>query len=35
MASAQNGVLTINVGSLKTSDVGPDAAYRVTDLSVK
>jgi hypothetical protein len=34
-ASAQNGVLSINVGSLKTSDVGSDAAYRVTDLSMK
>jgi hypothetical protein len=31
--TSQNGTLTINVGSLKTTSTGSDAAYRVVDVS--
>jgi hypothetical protein len=32
-ATSQNGTLSVNVGTLKTTGAGSDAAYRVTDVN--
>jgi hypothetical protein len=31
--TSQNGMLTINVGDLNTTDTGSDAAYRIVDVN--